>query len=68
EVRAMKRKCAFCEKSRLTFVWLVALAILINAASNLVYHRDTLTVFEILKIPLVFCVLAFLVKFLKRNK
>ena len=63
----MKRKCAFCEKSRLTFVWLVALAILINAASNLVYHRDTLTVFEILKIPLVFCVLAFLVKFLKRN-
>lgn len=64
----MKRKCAFCEKSRLTFVWLVALAILINAASNLVYHRDTLTVFEILKIPLVFCVLAFLVKLLKRNK
>ena len=64
----MKQKCAFCEKSRLTFVWLIALAILINAASNLVYHRDTLTVFEVLKIPLVFCLLAFLVKFLKRNK
>ena len=64
----MKRKCAFCEKSRLTFVWLIALAILINAASNLVYHRDTLTVFEILKIPLVFCLLAFLVKIFKRTK
>jgi hypothetical protein len=64
----MKRKCAFCERSRLTLVWLIALAILINAASNLVYHHDTLTVFEVLKIPLVFCLLAFLVKFLKRNK
>jgi len=64
----MKRKCAFCEKSRLTFVWLIALAILINAVSNLVYYRDTLTVFEILKLPLGFCLLAFLVKFLKRNE
>jgi len=64
----MKRKCAFCERSRLTFVWLLAFAILINAIINLIYYRDTLTVFEILKLPLGFFLLAFFVKFLKKNK
>jgi hypothetical protein len=58
----MKKKCAFCDGTRLAFIWIVALGIIINAAYNLLYVRETLTIFQILKLPLIFCLVALLLK------
>ena len=63
----MKRKCAFCEKSRLAFIWVIASVIIINAVFNLVYSNDALTTFQILKLPLGLCIVAFFIKLLLRR-
>mgnify|MGYP006983829085 CR=1 FL=1 len=64
----MKTNCAFCNGTRLIFIWIVALAILINAIYNLVYFREDITVFQILKLPLIFCFAALLWKFFSNMK
>ena len=64
----MAKKCAFCGSTRLAFIWLVTLGIIINAAYNLLYFRETLTIFQILKVPLILCAAALLLKITtKRN-
>ena len=64
----MKKPCAFCDKTRSAFIWVVAFGIIINAGYNLLYFRETLSVFQILKVPLIFCMLALILKlFNNRN-
>lgn len=66
--KTLAKKCAFCGTTRLAFIWIVVLGIIINAAYNLLYFRETLTIFQILKVPLIFCATALLFKlFTNRN-
>ena len=59
---SMKKPCVLCERSRLAFVWLIAFGIMANAAYNLMYFRENLSVFQIVKIPLLLCAVAFILK------
>ena len=58
----MKKPCALCERSRLAFIWVIAFGIIANAAYNLMYLRETLSVFQIVKIPLLVCAAALILK------
>ena len=58
----MKKPCAFCERTRLGFIWVIVFGIMANAAYNFFYFRETLTVFQIIKIPLLLCIIAFFIK------
>ena len=58
----MKNPCVFCDRSRLAFIWVIAFGILANATYNLLYFRETLSVFQIVKIPLLLCAAALFLK------
>ena len=65
----MKPKCEFCNKTRLAFIWIVAIGILFNSVYKLLYFSGTLSTFEIVKLPLTCCIIALAIKFLiKKNK
>jgi hypothetical protein len=60
----MKSKCEFCNRTRTAFIWIVVFGIILNSAFKLLYSTETLSVFEIMKVPLAFCILALLIKIL----
>ena len=58
----MTSSCAFCDKTRTAFIWVIAFGIIANAGYNFFYMDKALTVFQIVKIPLLFCILALIIK------
>ena len=62
---SMKKPCALCERSRLAFVWVIAFGIIANAVYNLMYFPDAISVYQIVKIPLVLCAAALFLKIYK---
>ena len=60
----MKPKCEFCTRTRMAFIWLVVIGIVLNSVYKLIYFPDTLSTFEIIKVPLIFCIAALLIKIL----
>ena len=59
---AMTSSCAFCDKTRTAFIWVFAFGIIANAGYILFYIDEAVTVFQIVKIPLLFCILALVIK------
>ena len=58
----MTSSCAFCDKTRTAFIWVIAFGIIANAGYNFFYMDEAVTMFQIVKIPLLFCILALIVK------
>ena len=59
---SMKKPCALCDRSRLAFVWVVAFGIIANAVYNLMYFQETISLYQIVKIPLLLCAAALFLK------
>ena len=64
----MKPKCEFCNRTRMAFIWMVVIGIMLNSVYKLLYSPDTLSTFEIIKVPLAFCFAALLIKILINKK